>query len=201
VIRKSARRTPLLTALLLAAGTTPASACGFEDPTGAEAQRGALNWAFPDSLHVTSAVWRAQLEGSIARDDRPAAVRALSGFGKAVADLTTFRNWLDAARAQQPSPGLSILLIGPMLWSRIVPTADGLSIVTHLAGAERTDVVIVTDAPVVAAIVSGRISAQTALQKGLLRLYGPVDGQVSAADWLGRLQSPMVASSQMPTNE
>ncbi len=185
--RKRARRTPLLTALLLVAGTTPASACGFEDPTGAEAQRGALNWAFPDSLHVTSAVWRAQLEGSIARDDRPAAVRALSGFGKAVADLTTLRNWLDAARAQKPAPGLSILLIGPMLWSRIVPTADGLS--------------IVTDAPVVAAIVSGRISAQTAMQKGLLRLYGPVDGQVSAADWLGRLQSPMVASSQMPANE
>lgn len=198
--RKGARRTPFLTALLLVAGTMPAVACGFEDPKGADVQRGALNWAFPDSLHVTSAVWRAQLDGSIARDDRPAAVRALSGFGKAVADLTTLRDGLSEALAGEPAPGLSILLIGPMLWSRIVPTADGLSIATHLAGAEPTDVVIVTDAPVVAAIVSGRISAQTALHKGLLRLYGPVDDQVRAADWLGRLQSPMMASSQMPAN-
>ena len=103
--------------------------------------------------------------------------------------------------AQEPSPGLSILLIGPMLWTRIVPSADGLSIVTHLAGAERSDVVIVTDEPVVAALAAGRITAQLARRKGLLRLYGPVDGQVSVADWLDGGKPDPMASSQMPASE
>ena len=27
-----------------------------------------MNWVYPDSLHVRSAVWRAQLDGVLARD-------------------------------------------------------------------------------------------------------------------------------------
>lgn len=191
----------LFATLALVAGTTLASACGFEDPKGADAARGALNWIYPESLHVTSAVWRAQLEGAIPRDERPEAARALLGYRRAAADLAKLRDRLAMTMDGEAVPSLSILLIGPMLWTRFAPAQDGLSMVTHVDGAQISDIVIVTDEPVVAALASGRITPLAARQKGLLRLYGPVDGRTRMADWLDRLPAPMAARAEMTQRE
>ena len=73
--------------------------------------------------------------------------------------------------------------------------------VTHVDGAQTSDIVIVTDEPVVAALVAGRITPLAARQQGLLRLYGPVDGQTRIADWLDRLPVPMTAKAAMMQRE
>lgn len=188
----------LLATLALVGGTTLAAACGFEDPKGADAARGAINWIYPDALHVTSAVWRAQLEGVIRRDERPEAARFLLGYRRAAADFAKLRDRLVLARDGEAVPSLSILLIGPMLWTRFAPAQDGLSMVTHVDGAQASDIVIVTDEPVVAALASGQITPLAARQKGLLRLYGTIDGRIRMANWLDRLPAPLTTMAEMP---
>lgn len=185
----------LFPTIALVAGTTLASACGFEDPKGADAARGALNWIYPEALHVTSAVWRAQLEGTIPRDERPEAARALLGYRKAAAHLAKLRDRLVATMDREAAPGVSILLIGPMLWSRFAPVQNGMSMVTHLDGAQTSDIVIVTDEPVVAALATGRITPLAARQQGMLRLYGPLEGRSRIAAWLDRLPAPMTVKA------
>jgi hypothetical protein len=44
---------------LAASASAPAWACGFLDP--AQVRRGMMNWVYPDSLHVGTAVWVARL--------------------------------------------------------------------------------------------------------------------------------------------
>ncbi|AMJ63025.1 hypothetical protein [Bosea sp. PAMC 26642] len=194
------RRFPrhLLPTIALVAGTTLASACGFEDPKGADAARGALNWVYPEALHVTSAVWRAQLEGTILRDQRPEAARALLGYRRAAADLSRLRDRLVLVMDVETVPSLSILLIGPMLWTRFAPAQSGVSVVSHVDGAQASDVVIVTEESVVAALMSGRITPSAARQQGLLRLYGPIEGQGRISAWLDRLPAPMTAVTLPP---
>ena len=52
-----------------AIAATSSSACGLEDPTSIGLRRGVLNLAFPEALHVGTAVWQAQLAGTLTRDD------------------------------------------------------------------------------------------------------------------------------------
>jgi len=191
----------LLAMLALLTGTTLAAACGFEDPKGGDAARGAINWVYPDALYVTSAVWRAQIEGVILRDERPEAARALLGYRRATADLAKLRDRLALAMDGEAVPNVSVLLIGPMLWTRFASAQDGLSMVAHIDGAQASDVVIVTDEPVVAALASGQIAPLAARVMGLLRIYGSIDDRTSMANWLDRLPAPMTARTEMTQSE
>lgn len=155
----------LLTTFALFGGTTVASACGFEDPKGADAMRGAINWIYPDALHVTSAVWRAQLEGLIER----APAKSLFGYQTATSRLIALRDRLSGEAA---TPGFSVLLIGPMLWSQYRADDAGLTVIHHRDKAGADDVVIVTDEHVVTALVAGRLTVSAAAERGLLRFYG-----------------------------
>jgi hypothetical protein len=156
----------LLATLALFGGTTLASACGFEDPKGADAARGAVNWIYPDALHVTSAVWRAQLAGVI---ERAPAAKSLFAYQTATIRLTALGDRLSGEAA---TPGFSVLLIGPMLWSQYRAEHAGLTVIHHRERAGADDVVIVTDEHVVAALVAGRLTASAAAERGLLRFYG-----------------------------
>ena len=128
--------------------------------------RGAINWIYPDALHVTSAVWRAQLEGVI---ERAPAAKSLFAYQTATSRLSALRGRLSGDGA---IPGFSVLLIGPMLWSRFRAENTGLAVIHHLERAGADDVVIITDEYVIAALVAGRLTASTAAERGLLRFYG-----------------------------
>jgi hypothetical protein len=59
-------------ALALSAFVAASSAawpCGLEDPSSESARRGFLNFAFPSALYVHTAMWQAQLAGTLPRDD------------------------------------------------------------------------------------------------------------------------------------
>jgi hypothetical protein len=87
-----------------------------------------------------------------------------------------------------------------MLWTRFAPAQDGMSMVTHVVGPQTSDIVIVTDEPVVAALVAGLITPLAARQQGLLRLYGPQEGRDRISAWLERLPAPMTAKAAPDEN-
>jgi hypothetical protein len=196
VSRAGRLRGTLVLAAGLTAGSTTAFPCGFEDPTSVSSARGVLNWAYPNSLHVISAVWRAQQGGLISRDEQPVPVKSLFGYSKATVRLGALRDRLSAVmdRGQAP-PAFSMVLIGPVLWTRYEPTGNALNMISHADGPSNGDVVIVTDEPVVAALIEGRVTPQLARQTGLVRLYGSLDAVQDVMSWLDRLSQQVTAKA------
>jgi hypothetical protein len=140
-----------------------------------------LNWAYPDALHVRTAVWMAQASGLLPRREQLPDVDPLSvtfrfhqsiRLRDAQARMGEIRNRIDAAVAGQPMPAFAVVLIGPMLWTRFESTAGSVNVVSHATGPVGDDVVIVTDESVVAALIEGRITAPEARAQGLVKTYG-----------------------------
>ena len=171
----------------LAASAAAGHACGFEDPNGADAQRGLLNFAYPHALYVTTAVWRAQAEGVIARDEMSPAARMLMGFQKAVGRLKALRDRMALSPGAGEGPAFALVLIGPMLWTRFERAEEGLVMTTHVEGPKVGDVVVVTDEPVIAALADGGLTPQAAREGGLLRIYGSEASAARLTAWLDGL--------------
>jgi hypothetical protein len=157
-------------AVLLALGAGSALSCGFEDPSNVGFQRGVLNFAFPRALWVSTAVWQAQEAGLLERDASLAGNRALLGFRRASDALSALARELDGL--DEPLPAFTLVMIGPVLWTRFASEGDALRARPHVKGPSTGDVVVVSDEPVVLALARGRIAGSTALDQGLIRLYG-----------------------------
>jgi hypothetical protein len=90
--------------LLLATGI--AGACGPEDPSSIAMRRGVPSLADPQSPHVGTAVWQAQIAGRLRRDalaqrdDRPPEARAQLRLMRANAQLQQLALRLAAAMSQ-----------------------------------------------------------------------------------------------------
>ena len=195
---KFAFGTVLLAAVL--AGVPAARACGYHDPSSANL--GMLNLAYPDALHVRTAVWMAQRDGLIADDERQAVtdpqtatIRAMFRLRETGLRLALFRDRIGAALGGRQLPAFTLVLVGPMLWTRFEPAGDSLAMTAHAAGPGSEDVVIVTDAPVVAALLEGRLTPQEARGRGLVRFYGAQDSVTQVASLLDRLEP--VAAARM----
>jgi hypothetical protein len=156
-----------------------AQACGYHDP--ASASVGMLNWAYPDALHVRTAVWMAQTSGLrpsreplLAADPLSTTFRLeqLMRLRDTQAALGELRHRIDAGLAGQPMPAIAVVLIGPMLWTRFESTAGSVNMVSHATGPVGDDVVIVTDEAVIAALAEGRLTAREARAQGLVKTYG-----------------------------
>ena len=116
------------------------------------------------------------------------AIKALLGYGyrKAVRELDAFRDGLSFSLGGRGAPAFSMVLIGPMLWTRFETTGTTLNMTPHVAGPSKGDVVIVTDEPVVAALIDGRITPQAARELGLIRFYGSPEAVQDVTSWLDR---------------
>lgn len=176
-------------ALFSALAVGPAAwACGYHNP--GSINRGILNWIYPNSLHVTSAVWRAQLDGVIRRSEPTPVANALVGYGQIIKRFGLLQDGLTIAGKGHNTPAFSIVLLGPVLWSRFSRTADAYAAEYHNAGPSPGDVVVVTDAPVIEAIVEGRLAVPAAEDQGLIRYYGPEAGIEKLRDVLRAVQLP-----------
>jgi len=188
------RRGPIVLAAWLFAATTAADACGFEDPNSIGMQRGMLNMAFPESLHVGTAVWQAQRAGALPRDalaqrdDLAPEARATLRLVKANAVLTQVAARLSQASGEPPHPNLAVVLLGPVLWSRLESSGGTVRAAVHVAGPEDGDVVVVTDIPVIEAIASGDLDFAQALERRVMRLYGTPPAVADAQRWLAGAQ-------------
>lgn len=171
-----AARLAALSSLVLAG---PGIACGFHGSPAV----GALNVAYPNALWVRTAVWQAQLEGVLGRpaagapSDPFAARVALARRYRAASDrLAALREDLADGGAKPRAPSFTVLLIGPMLWSRFEPTGDDYRLHVHAEGAAPGDVVLITDEPVLEVLADGRMPVSRAIDLGLVRLYGKPSG-------------------------
>jgi glutathione S-transferase len=184
-------RAPALALLAaLAAAGGPASACGLEDPSSIAFLRGTLQLAYPNALHVGTAVWQAQMAGTLPRDayaqrdDLAPEARAKLRLVKANALLAKLAARLNAGPAGAKHPGIAIVLVGPVLWTRFEPGEGPVRAQVHVPGPEQGDVVVVTDIPVLEAIATGTLDVANAVEQGLMRLYGVPDEVSVAHGWL-----------------
>ena len=183
-------RCALAAAVGLAAAAGGACACGLEDPSSIAMRRGMLNIAYPQSLHVGTAVWQAQLAGRLPRDplaqraDLGPEARAAQRLVTATALLQRFAAGLGGTPGTGPRPSVAIVLTGPVLWSRLDLTFGEVHAQVHVDGPRGGDVVVVTEMPVIEAIVAGRMGFAEAVASGVARLYGPQDSVDAARRWL-----------------
>ena len=165
-------------ALLLAVAGN-AWCCGLEDPASVASQRGMMNLAFPQSAYVRTAIWQAQLAGELPPSDAlqrdgltPQARGALQRM-RANVLLQRLAARLSALPEAADAPSLAIVLMGPMLWSRLEAFDGKVQAQVHVAGPEPGDLVLVTDTPGLEAIAVGGMDFARAAELGVLRLYGP----------------------------
>jgi hypothetical protein len=179
----------------LIAESSVALPCGFEDPNSVSTARGFLNWMYPKALYVGTAVWSAQSQGTIARDERPEALKKLLGYHVAVERLGAFRDRLAASLDGGAVPAFSMVLFSPMLWTHYEVSGATLNMTPHVGGPSQGDVVIVTDEPVMVALIAGRVTPQTARELGLMRFYGSPEAVRDITNWLDRSLSGPGAKS------
>ncbi|CTQ55345.1 hypothetical protein LP7551_03886 [Roseibium album] len=164
----------LVTSLLVSVYGTTAVACSLHDPV--QLSKGLLNHYYPNSLHVSGAIWAAQRDGILPMPDR----KRLTAIGKERQDLD-LRALQNAVRAivsidEELHPRLtatnlnaSIVLVERYLWARF---ASDRELAVHVDGATKGDLVIVTDEPVVTALVAGRMTFEKAQELGVLKFFG-----------------------------
>jgi hypothetical protein len=163
--------------LILSLGGGPASAlaCGYHDPSAFA--RGALNWLYPDSLHVPTAEWQAE-DAGLLPPRKARKERELFEFHRIAADMKSLgRNLSSVAPPDAAELGLSVVLLNSVMWTRYATGAGGFTTEVHADGPGENDVVAVTTPKVVRALLDGVITFSSAETHGLLRLYGAAEGQ------------------------
>ncbi|MEW9834881.1 hypothetical protein ABUE29_04685 [Mesorhizobium sp. ZMM04-4] len=155
----------------------PVVACGYENPE--TVALGSLNWAYPDALHVRTAVWQAEDVGILPPRVQPSPAGPLA-FYRAAATMTRFGARLADARAPGTELAISVVLIPQVMWTRYQIGPEGTHTTTHADGPAAGDLVVVTGEKVMRAILDGRLNGAEAERLGLLRLYDR-DGQSAAA--------------------
>jgi hypothetical protein len=185
------RRVAIACLALAAAGA--ARPCGFEDPNSVGVQRGIMNLAFPQSAWVSTAVWQAQRAGDLPPDalarrtDITPEARGKLQVMRATWLLKSLAKQLDVPPGATDRPAIAVVLMGPMMWSRVEPRNGAVAARAHVhvGGPEPGDVVVVTDTPAIEAIVGAGMRFERAQELGLVRLYGSA-AQVGAVQaWLG----------------
>ena len=180
-------------ACLALAAAGAARPCGFEDPDSVAGQRGVMNLAFPKSAWVSTAVWQAQRAGNLPPDalaqstDLTPQARGTLQVMRVTWLLKSLAKQLDVAPGAMDRPAIAVVLMGPMLWSRIEPRDGAIAARAHVhvSGPESGDVVLVTDTPAIEAIVGAGMRFERAQELGVVRLYGSA-AQVGAVQaWLG----------------
>jgi len=188
------RRLAIACLALAAAGA--ARPCGFENPNSVAGQRGIMNLAFPKSAWVSTAVWQAQKAGDLPpdalarRDDLTPQARASAQIMRVTWLLKSLAKRLDDAPGAMDRPAIAVVLMGPMLWSRIEPRDGDIAARAHVhvGGPEPGDVVLVTDTPAIEAIVGAGMRFERAQALGLVRLYGSAVQVGAVQAWLGSAQ-------------
>jgi hypothetical protein len=194
--------------MALVAAVPAAQSCGYHDP--ANLSQGMLNWAYPDSLHVRTAVWMAQRDGVLANgeassgpdaQDPQALLRQMAQLRQTAANLGTLQKRIVSALDGRETPSFSVVLIGPMLWTRFHVVDGSLAMAVHADGPAVEDVILVTDAPVIASLAAGQLGPAEARRRGLLRAYGrpqDVERVEGAFDRIASLQAAGVSADEHP---
>ncbi len=151
---------------------TAAFACGYHNPS--DIARGTMNFIYPKSLYVRTAVWQAQNSGLLPPRPRRA-VKDLFAYQRATAGLQKLGTTLGSAPNRQF--GFTVVLLDSMLWTRYAAGDEGFDVSVHVGGPGKNEAVLVTEGAVVRALNAGVITYDVAVSQGLIRLYGPEEQQ------------------------
>jgi hypothetical protein len=154
---------------LIVSSPSDAAACGYHDDVSIA--RGALNWIYPDALHVVGAISMAVADRRL----RPTPVGGgldLFGYHGTVRALDQHAEQLRMSSGQMPRPTFSLLLIEPMLWTRFVSEGGDVRTQVHVSGPQAGDLVVISGEEVIREIAKNRLSIGEAYRRGLIRLYG-----------------------------
>ena len=167
----------LITAALMASAP-PAIPCGLEDRTTVAI--GALNFAYPDALHVGTAVWQAQQAGLLPRP-LPWADSAQARQAQLWEILRLLDRLSKAWPTDASMPPVAVVFVGNALWSRLLTHEGARVMQPHVAGPEPGDLVMVTDPLVLQAWLEGRLDGAALITRGVVRLYGELPAQAAVA--------------------
>jgi hypothetical protein len=161
-----------LAAALLAPNSGTARACGFENP--ALIQKGMLNWIYPKSFYVDTAVWQAQKEGLLPREEALPEKRSLlvnPGYSRAVRTLKGYASGIDAANSSK-SGSVAIMFFEANFYARISFGPEGARLEPHIAAPAKDEPLLITHRVVIEAIRTGKLGLDDAIAMGLIRTYG-----------------------------
>ncbi|MCY1430974.1 hypothetical protein D9M71_469340 [compost metagenome] len=148
-------------ALLLGSASAPSLACGYD---GMAVD---LATAHPASLPVALAIFDAY-EGKLLA--RPIPLQGGFGLRRAQVMLDKLRTALaPITRAE----GFSLLLVEPGLWARFDVAGAELRMTLHVPAPAEGESTVITGEGVVQALVQGKLSAEQALQAGLVLILAP----------------------------
>lgn len=167
--------TSMLTSFSIAAAIFAPSAslaCGYEDDVSIA--RGALNWVYPDALHVVGAISAAVAERHLPAPNFDAVAPDLFGskYSKTAQSLEKLAAVLNAAQGEAPAFSFSLVLVEPVLWTRFEADEGQLHARIHVTGPQQGDLVLVSGEAVVGEISSARLTIGEARKRGFIRLYG-----------------------------
>jgi hypothetical protein len=167
----------LLIVLLVFFAHSAVQACGYHQAT---VRIGILNWFYPNSLHVTGAIWKAQQAGELPWPDTER-MMATGPYRKAL-DAAAFGKIQQALRnlgaaMGQMTPGdhterFSLVLVEQALWSRFTLGRTWQGVVIDAGGPGDVGLVVVTGEPVIHAMVRGDLALSAAVGSGMVKLYG-----------------------------
>jgi hypothetical protein len=146
-----------------------AFACGLEPSL-----KGGFTVSYPGSLDVAVAVARARDAGALPPID-PAAVSNDVLLREMIADLRRLQSRLKAGRVADtrgPAESFSLVLVGPGLWSHFYVTPANVLGRYHVDGPLEGKVVVLTHHYVLEALLQGSLTAEAALDRGLLAFSG-----------------------------
>lgn len=146
-----------------------ACACGYHNSV--DLSRGVMNWTYPDSLHVRTAVWQAEDAGVLPRR-KPDRANDLFEFHRTASALERFADAMAKSVLDGQLSEWSIVLVDSMLWSQFVPSSGSHALQIHADGPIPDRPVLVSDAKVVTALADGTLDGQLAIDRGLIRFYG-----------------------------
>jgi hypothetical protein len=186
-------RVRIITLLLALSGlqfSGALQACGYEDP--ASVALGALNITYPNALYVGTAVWQARQDGLLPvkspqfNGGPDTALQAgQDGRLQAVKALYQLRRHLGNDPAMPP---VAVVFIPAVMWSRLVPQPDKLSLTMHVAGPQTDDVVLITEPAALQAWAGKSLTTEQLLDNGLVRLYGSVERVAQVREALTRTE-------------
>jgi hypothetical protein len=148
--------------------------CGYEDPNSAAVQRGVLNFAYPNALHVVGALTQARLAGVAAPPPEAPAGNDPFGsqFHKTARMLQQFGDALGVEPHASDDLAFSLVLIEPMLWARFAAGGGRVATSVHVSGPAAGDPVVIATEAAMREIVGRRLTAERADELGLIRIYG-----------------------------
>ncbi len=172
--KTTAKRRGAVIGAVLIAGASSSNlvvACGYEDPSSVDFQRGVLSWVYPQAGYVLGALTQAQLDRTIPPEPAPPANYMFS-YLKTARSLQSFGDALQDQETEDDDFAFTLVLIEPMLWTRFLFDGGRAKTFVHVDGPQPGDVFVVTIETALRQIVERRMTAARAEELGLIRFYG-----------------------------